>query len=90
MTSTEVQYKNIYTAWFAGRGRGAADGPHPDRGRRGPAEADPERHRAEARDVHQAGAEHQGAARNVHGHRDAHREPGRNGQQVKQTSLLSH
>ena len=66
----------------AGRGRGAADGPHPDRGRRGPAEADPERHRAEARDVHQAGAEHQGAARDVHGHLRPDREPGRDGQPV--------
>ena len=66
----------------AGRGRGAADGPHPDRGRRGPAEADAAGHREQARDVHQAGDLHQGAARDVHGHLRPDREPGRDGQPV--------
>ena len=37
----------------------------------------------QARDVHQAGAVHQGVARDVHGHRCLGREPGRDGEQVK-------
>ena len=85
MTSNEVQHGNIYTAWFAGRGRGAAHRTHPDRGRRGPAEADAAGHREQARDVHQAGDLHQGAARDVHGHLRPDREPGRDGQQDRRS-----
>ena len=35
-----------------GRGRGQTDWPHPDRGGRGPAQADTQRHRAEVSDPH--------------------------------------
>ena len=44
-----------------GRRWSSTDRSYPDRGRRGPVEANTQRHRAEARDVHQTGAEHQGA-----------------------------
>ena len=36
-----------------GRGRGQTDWAHPDRGRRGPAQADTQRHRAEVSDPSQ-------------------------------------